>query len=91
MILETGRLFIRPFLRSDLLVIQRISDEAFGATANSEFLATMGERRSWLEWQILSQEWFPKLRQPPYGDLAISLKTSNHHRLSWLCSIALPL
>jgi RimJ/RimL family protein N-acetyltransferase len=34
------------------------------------------ERRSWLQWSILSQEWLPKLHQPPYGDRAVILKTT---------------
>lgn len=79
MILETSRLIIRPFVRSDLLVIHRILDQTFGNPNKAEYLpeAALEERRSWLEWQVLNQEWFPKLHQPPYGDQAISLKTSN--------------
>jgi ribosomal-protein-alanine N-acetyltransferase len=76
MILETSRLLIRPFLRSDLLAIRRIFDEAYGATVSEPF-STTEEQQSWLEWQTLNQEWSPKLHQPPYGDLAIALKGSN--------------
>ena len=77
MILETSRLIIRPFVRDDLLVIHRILDQTFGNGGRIDNEAALEERRSWLEWQILNQEWFPKLRQPPYGDRAISLKTSS--------------
>ncbi|HXV42698.1 MAG TPA: GNAT family N-acetyltransferase, partial [Anaerolineae bacterium] len=38
--------------------------------------AALQERQSWLQWSILSQEWLPKLYQPPYGDRAIILKTT---------------
>ena len=79
MILETSRLIIRPFVRDDLIVIHRILNETFGDPNKTEYLPAdkLDERRSWLEWQLLNQEWFPKLHQPPYGDLAISLKSSN--------------
>ena len=79
MLLETSRLIIRPFVRDDLLVIHRILSQAFGDASMAEYLpeSALEERRSWLEWQVLSQEWFVKLRQPPYGDRAITLKTSS--------------
>ena len=79
MILETSRLIIRPFIRDDLLVIHRILSQALGDASMAEYLpeSALEERRSWLEWHVLSQEWFVKLRQPPYGDRAITLKTSS--------------
>jgi RimJ/RimL family protein N-acetyltransferase len=77
MILETPRLIIRPFLRDDLLIIHRILDQTLGDGTKVDDETALEERRSWLEWSILNQEWFVKLRQPPYGDRAISLKTSN--------------
>jgi RimJ/RimL family protein N-acetyltransferase len=79
MILETSRLLIRPFVMNDLLVIHRIGNQTFGDPSKAEHLpeAALEERRSWLEWQILSYEWFSRLRQPPYGDRAIALKTPN--------------
>jgi RimJ/RimL family protein N-acetyltransferase len=76
MILETSRLIIRPFVMEDLLVIHRILDETFGDGSKVDDQSALHERQSWLEWSILSQEWFARLHQPPYGDRAISLKPS---------------
>lgn len=79
MILETSRLTIRPFVRDDLIIIHRILSKTFGDPSKTEYLpeAALDARRSWLEWQVLNQKWFPKLHQPPYGDQAITLKASN--------------
>jgi len=74
--LETPRLIIRPFVRGDSLAfIHRILDQEFGDAGGDRAVAR--DPRSWLEWQILSKEWFEKMRQPPYGDRAIILKGSN--------------
>ncbi len=75
MILATDRLIIRPFDIDDLPVIHRILNETF-AVGKVEREEALEKRRSWLEWQILSSEWFPRLHQPPYGDRVISLKPS---------------
>jgi RimJ/RimL family protein N-acetyltransferase len=78
LILETSRLIIRPFVRDDLQSIHRILNETFGDPSKAEYLPEdrLEERRLWLEWQVLNDEWFPKLHQPPYGDRAITLKSS---------------
>jgi [ribosomal protein S5]-alanine N-acetyltransferase len=68
--LETQRLIIRPFQPEDLNEIHRILNEAFHGDDPLE------ERRSWLDWSRLSQEWLPKMHQPPYGDRAVVLKSS---------------
>jgi ribosomal-protein-alanine N-acetyltransferase len=34
------------------------------------------ERRSWLQWSVLSQEWLTKMGQFPYGDRAITVKST---------------
>lgn len=73
--IETARLIIRPFVRDDLAVIHRILDQDFGEAGSDR--ASLDDPRSWLEWQILNQEWFERMRQPPYGDRAIVLKASN--------------
>ena len=76
MILETPRLVVRPFAPEDLHAIHRILDLTFGDGSKVDDPAALAERRSWLEWSILSQEWFPKLHQPPYGERAIVLKAT---------------
>jgi RimJ/RimL family protein N-acetyltransferase len=76
-VLETERLIIRPFVMDDLLVIHRILDEAFGDGGSADNPAAIAERRSWLQWSVLSAEWFAKMYQPPYGDRAMVLKGTN--------------
>jgi len=76
-ILETARLVVRPFVPEDLRVIHRILEMAFGDGSNIDDPAALRERQSWLEWSILSQEWFPRLHQPPYGERAVVLKETN--------------
>jgi [ribosomal protein S5]-alanine N-acetyltransferase len=75
-IIETKRLIIRPFIMDDLLVIHRILDQTLGDGSKVDDEAALVERRSWLEWSILSQEWLPKMGQFPYGDRAITLKST---------------
>lgn len=74
--LETDRLVIRSFILEDLLIIHRILDQTFGAGDKVDNETALLERRSWLQWSILNQEWFPQLHQPPYGDRAIILKVT---------------
>jgi [ribosomal protein S5]-alanine N-acetyltransferase len=74
---ETDRLLIRPFVEHDLQMIHRILDQTFGDGTNIDNASALQERRSWLEWSILSQEWLPKMDQTPYGDRAVVLKTTD--------------
>ncbi len=74
--LETERLVVRAFEESDLLVIHRMFDETFGDGKLAGDAAALQERRSWLEWSILNQEWFAKMLQFPYGDRAVVLKST---------------
>ena len=75
-IIETERLIIRPFILDDLLVIHRILDQTIGDGSKVDDEAAIVERRSWLAWSILSQEWLPKMGQFPYGDRGITLKST---------------
>jgi ribosomal-protein-alanine N-acetyltransferase len=76
-ILKTSRLIIRPFTPDDLHAIHRILDLTFGAGSKIDDEAALNERREWLEWSRLSAEWLPRMFQPPYGDRAVVLKSSN--------------
>ena len=76
-ILESSRLIIRTFQPDDLHAIHRILDLAFGDGLKITDEAALDERREWLEWSRLSAEWLPKMFQPPYGDRAVVLKSSN--------------
>jgi RimJ/RimL family protein N-acetyltransferase len=75
--LETNRIIIRPFISDDLQTIHRILDQTFGDGKNIANEAAVQERKSWLDWSRLNQEWFPKMEQAPYGDRAIVLKTTD--------------
>ncbi|MEM7344165.1 MAG: GNAT family N-acetyltransferase [Chloroflexota bacterium] len=72
--IETDRLLIRPFASDDLVEIHRILDQAFSDGSNVDDETELQARRSWLQWSILNQKWFPRMYQPPYGDRAIVLK-----------------
>ena len=74
--LETERLIIRPFEPGDLEPVHRILTSAFGVDEEKDQAPDLAERRSWLEWSRLNQEWLPKMHQAPYGDLAVELKSS---------------
>jgi [ribosomal protein S5]-alanine N-acetyltransferase len=74
--LETARLLIRTFLPDDLEAIHRILDQSFGDGTKSGNQDSLRERSSWLDWSILSQEWLPRLHQPPYGDRAVTLRST---------------
>jgi RimJ/RimL family protein N-acetyltransferase len=76
-ILETSRLIIRAFQPDDLHAIHRILDLTFGDGSKINDEHALNERREWLEWSRLSAEWLPKMFQPPYGDRAVVLKSSN--------------
>jgi RimJ/RimL family protein N-acetyltransferase len=74
--IETDRLVIRTFTLDDLPVIHRILDQTFGDGSQVDDKAALEQRRSWLQWSMLNQEWLPQLHQPPYGDRAIILKAT---------------
>ena len=76
-ILETSRLIIRPFAPDDLHAIHRILDQTFGDGTKVVDEEALNERRSWLEWSLLSAEWLPRMFQPPYGDRAVVLKSTD--------------
>lgn len=77
-VLETDRLLVRPFTLADLdaawqLIDGEIYPEQPGAAPSSEQRA---ERERWLQWTVLSYERLAALYQPPYGDRAVTLRTS---------------
>lgn len=67
--LETARLRIRPFHPADCDAVHRLMQRCFGQDGVSR-----DERAAWLTWSELSQEWLPRMHQPPYGDLAVTLQ-----------------
>lgn len=74
--LHTPRLSIRPLVMADLPAIHRVLHRAFGEAGAPDDPQALAERRSWLEWTILSYEWHARLHQPPYGERAVVLRSS---------------
>ena len=75
--LETERLLIRAFRLEDLDVIHHILDiELRTADFGSEQARTREERGRWLQWTVLGYDELARLYQPPYGDRAIVLKST---------------
>ncbi|MBO0887531.1 hypothetical protein J2P12_00360, partial [Candidatus Bathyarchaeota archaeon] len=78
MIIETARLIIRPFEKSDDgPALRRVFSQDFGDSTGEKGIlsAQLESLQSWLEWERLNDEWFPKMLQPPFGDRAITLKS----------------
>src|SRR3954471_9547732 len=65
--IETSRLVIRRFVEADLDAAARSLDDCFGA-------APRAEREAWLAWTARNYAALAALRQPPYGDYAVTLK-----------------
>ncbi len=75
--LQSARLTIRPFFESDLHTIHGALDRAFNGGALVDDPVALEERRSWLQWSILNQRWFPALHQPVYGERAVVLTATD--------------
>jgi RimJ/RimL family protein N-acetyltransferase len=71
-VLETGRLIIRPFELEDLEACHQLLDVEAWQTGK-----TPAEREAWLRWTVLGTDALADLHQPPYGDRAVILKSSN--------------
>jgi ribosomal-protein-alanine N-acetyltransferase len=83
--LQCERVIVRPLELDDLGDIHRILDIELGEVdagarpqARALGLPTIpqDERRRWLEWTVLGYEEFARLHQPPYGERAVVLKTT---------------
>jgi len=75
--LETPRLLIRPFVMEDLQAVHRLLDvESREADLGADKMETLAERAQWLQWTVLNHAQLAKLRQPPYGDRAIVLRST---------------
>ena len=65
--ITTPRLVIREFRESDSDRLARLLDDCFGE-------APRVERDAWLSWTVRNYRALERLRQPPYGDYAVSLR-----------------
>jgi RimJ/RimL family protein N-acetyltransferase len=77
-LLETTRLFIRQFQIADLEAAYRLFDIELNADdLHTETMGARHARAEWLEWSVRNYKQLAALDQPPYGDLAIILKSTN--------------
>lgn len=67
--LYTERLHIRNMTLDDLDVIHQIMNEGFGESP-------LDARRAWLEWSVRNYAALAYLGQPPYGERAVTLKST---------------
>jgi len=75
--LETKRLLIRPFVMEDLQAAHHLFDvELRDAELGTDKIETLAERLEWLQWAVSNNVQLARLHQPPYGDRAIVLKSS---------------
>ncbi len=72
--METDRLTIRSFHLDDSVELHRILNECFGVEPTQDPQQALDQRRSYVHWSALSQEWFARLHQPPYGERAVVLR-----------------
>jgi len=81
-VLHTPRLRIREFGLNDLEAVHSLLNSVAGSATILSFAdrerlqsvagsATTEQRRTWLEWTVLSYAQLADLKQPPYGDRAI--------------------
>lgn len=70
--LETDRLIIRAFARADGDTYSRLLDAAFGADA----YGSQESKRVMFEYQVAADAGLALLHQPPYGDRAIVLRST---------------
>ena len=73
-VLETDRLVVRPFVLDDLAAVHDLLDVQLGdAEVGTEGALPLAERECWLRWMVQTYEGLAYLRQPPYGDRAVTL------------------
>jgi RimJ/RimL family protein N-acetyltransferase len=71
---QTERLIIREFRPDDLGEIYRILDVELKYKDSTGEVASISQRKKWLDWTIKGYEQNQLLLNPPYGDNAVVLK-----------------
>lgn len=66
---ETARLLIRPYRADDLHARHALMNEAFGEE-------TLEDTQIWLAWTLKNYDALERLYQPPYGDYAVVLRST---------------
>jgi RimJ/RimL family protein N-acetyltransferase len=72
--IETKRLTIRRFTMDDLNDSNQIFIDAGWIDPDETPEQTLSKRKTWLEWAVRNYDALANLYQPPYGDLAVTLK-----------------
>ncbi len=76
--LQTERMLIRPFVMEDLQDVHRLLDiELAEADLGTDKAETVADRARWLQWSVLNYSQLAMLHQPPYGDRAVVLKSTD--------------
>ena len=75
--LETDRLLIRPFALEDVDAAYQLLDvDLADVSTGTEGVISREQRRAWIAWSALNHEQLAYLRQPPYGDRAVTLRAT---------------
>jgi RimJ/RimL family protein N-acetyltransferase len=72
--IETERLTIRRLTMEDLNDCEQILIDAGWVDPNDTPEESLSKRKTWLEWSVRNYDALANLYQPPYGDLAVTLK-----------------
>jgi RimJ/RimL family protein N-acetyltransferase len=75
--LETERLNIRSCTMDDLEACHRLYLDIEWADKTASDSENRERRRKWLEWTVRNYEELARLRQPPYGERVVELRTAN--------------
>lgn len=70
-VLETERLLVHPFELTDLEACHQLLDVEAWQTGRS-----LGDRETWLRWTVLNYGALADLKQPAFGDRAVTLKST---------------
>jgi ribosomal-protein-alanine N-acetyltransferase len=70
----TERLIIRPYKPEEYMIAFRLMDRCFGDSSRVSDAPAIESYRPFVQWMSLNPEMLYKLRQPAYGDLAVTLR-----------------
>lgn len=70
---ETANLIVRPYTLADGEARRLLAGDTFGK------LPTVDRNATWLQWTLLAYRELDSLDQPPYGDYAVTLKSTGEY------------
>ena len=83
--LETERLRIRPLTPDDVTAVHHLYQSIGWLNHTESETEQLGSIRQYVEWSSQNHAQLARLHQPPYGDRAVELKTSDE--LVGLCGL----